>query len=259
MEAARNGEPASSGNRALKLRQARVDFLRRLFAELVGTTVLVASHSILRMKAHEKTILEDGCALFAGLTLVLLIYALGEISGAHFNPCVTTAFCLRRIFPWRWLPLYWLAQFIGALCGGALVRGFFGQDRAYFGTNYVDPASRFTEVSGMMYEALLTFFLLLTILGVATRGGIVGLHAALAVGSVIGLNVALGAGLTGGSMNPFRSIGPGLISGPRSSLWPFVAGPFIGTAIALVVVGILAGHSTKGARKAAMGSGKEVS
>lgn len=113
--------------------------------------------------------------------------------------------------------------------GGLVVWGFWGPD-AYLGSSSVDPLSRFTQTSAMGLECVLTFMLLFTILSVAQQGSIIGVNGSLAVGSVIAVCVGLGAEITGGSMNPFRSLGPAIINGPIKDVWPMVAGPIIGKA-----------------------------
>lgn len=84
-------------------------------------------------------------------------------------------------------------------------------------------------VSAMMFEALLAALLVFVVLNVTQSGGIVGLQAAIAVGSVITIDCGIGHEVTGGSMNPFRSLGPAIVNGPLEEVWPMVAGPFIGT------------------------------
>jgi glycerol uptake facilitator-like aquaporin len=241
----------------LVLRQARVNFLRRLLAEMVGACVLAGVHSFLRVRDWQGELSGGDVGVFGGLTLVILVYSIGEISGAHFNPVITMAFTMRRIFPAVWLLPYWAAQIVGAICAGGIIRGFFGP-LAGKGTSYVETeTSRFTPVSGMMFEVCITFMLAFTALSVCTRGSIVGVHAALAVGAVVGMNIGLGSGITGGCMNPARVLGPAIINGPWDTIWAVIIGPFIGGLIAVIIHAALSGRPPHVAKKPAMGDGKE--
>jgi len=247
----------NSGNQRhvdASLRRARLDFLRRMFAELAGTAILVTCHGILRIKSHLGPLSDDGAALFQGFTLVFLILSLGEVSGAHFNPVVTAAFTLRGYFPAVWVLPYWLMEFLGSLIAGGVIKAFYGP-QAYNATSAVDPTGGFTDVSAMMFEAMLTFFLVFTILNVSQRGHVIGPIAAFAVGAVIAMDISLGAGITGGSMNPFRSLGPGIINGDTFQVWVFFAGPIIGMLFAVIVTAILASNAKTAGQRAAIGSG----
>ena len=248
---------SSDPTHPLALREAKLNFLRHLFAELLGTCILAWTHGMLRVKDQLKEISAGDDALFAGATLVLLIYSLGEVSGAHFNPVVTLSFGLRQMFPWEWIVPYWCMQLGGALCAGALLRGFYGEENAWRATNFVAPLSRLSELAGMTFEICITFMLVFVILSVSQRGKVIGVHAALAVGATIGLAVALGANITGGSMNPFRSLGPAIVNGPLYTVWPCVVGPIIGGLIACTVSWMLASENASPGWAAAMGKGKE--
>jgi len=249
--------PRSTAYMLLPPRRAKLDFLRRLFGELIGTFLLVLTHAMLRLKAQKGQINEGGNALLTGLTLVFLIYSFGEVSGAHFNPSVTMAMTMRFMFPIQWMLPYWTVQLIGALAAGGVIQAFYGPD-AHLGSSFVDESSRFTDVSAMLFESLLTFILVHTILSVTQLGHLIGEHAALAVGAAIAVDVGIGAEVTGGSMNPFRSLGPAIVNGPLDEVWPMVAGPFIGATIAAAVTAIMATHHHRyNVRKTAMGMGKQ--
>ena len=163
----------------------------------------------------------DGQALGIGLSLVYLIYSLAHISGgtrclcldtvhpnfinmwpqtAHFNPAVTLAFTLRRVFPlWR-VPFYLIFQFLGALAGAASLQSLFG-DIHHLGANH--PKGNFTTTQAFSLELVLSFMLIMVVLGTATRGKSLGPNAALAVGSVVVVNTVFGAPFGGGTMSKF--------------------------------------------------------
>ena len=96
-------------------------------------------------------------------------------------------------------------------------------------------------MTGFAYEALLTFFFINVILAVATRGGNVGLHAALADGFALAVLVMIGLSYTGTAVNPFRALGPGIVNGQRYNLWVYVAGPFVGASVSVLCVWALNG------------------
>ena len=181
---------------------------------------------------------QTGAGYASGLALAFLIYSMGEVSGAHFNPIVTWAFTLRGLFPMAWLPFYWLAQFCGSLLAGGFLHAFYWQ-YAYLGTTEVNPAYQW--VTGFCYEAVLTFIFMSAVLAVATRGGNVGPQAALADGFVFAVVVMIGLSYTGTSVNPFRALGPGIVNGYRPDLWVYVAGPFLGSTCSVLAVWALNG------------------
>jgi len=108
----------------------------------------------------------------AGLTVMVFIYATGDVSGAHFNPAVTFAFALRRVFPWTRVPAYCAAQLGGALIGAALLRALFGQAvRA----GVTAPAD--SVFTALMMEAILSFLLVTVVLCTSLRSKVLGPNA----------------------------------------------------------------------------------
>jgi len=259
---ARPAQPQTQAQRNANDTELLVKMLRRLFTEFLGTFMLVwlivvaAVEFNLTNTGQQRgpAALNQGTnGLAGGITLSFLIWSMGHISGAHFNPCVTWAFALRRIFPWRWVLPYWLAQFVGSLLAGAFVRAFY-YNEAYLGTNVV-PA-QYHVVTAMFYESVLTFIFIFTVLALASKGGNVGPEAALADGFALAVMLMIGASYTGTSCNPFRSLGQGIINGPREDLWVFVAGPFIGATCSVLAVWIMHGAVKKSDLNAAQGKGE---
>jgi aquaporin NIP len=167
-----------------------------------------------------------GVALSFGLVIMVMIYAVGHISGAHFNAAVTFAFALTRHFPWRRAAGYWTAQLLGALTAAAILRGSLG-DLAHVGATL--PSG--SQGQAFLWELVLTFFLMFVIMAVATDTRAVGEAAAIAIGGTIALDALFGGPVTGASMNPIRSLAPALVSGDLHALWLYVAAPLAGAAL----------------------------
>ncbi|MCP5468120.1 MAG: MIP family channel protein [Deltaproteobacteria bacterium] len=162
-----------------------------------------------------------------GLTISVMIYAVGHISGAHFNPAVTLAFALVRRFPWRQLPFYWLAQFVGAIVGAACIL-YFSPETSNLGVTQ----THLPMLKAILFEALLSFFLMFVIISVATDSRAVGTMAGAAIGITVAMDAFIGGGFTGASMNPARSFGPALMEKNFSDLWIYFLGPCLGTCTA---------------------------
>jgi MIP family channel proteins len=177
-----------------------------------------------------------GVALAFGLVIAVMVYALGHVSGAHFNPAVSIGFALGRHFPWPRVATYAAAQVGGAVCGALLLRATLG-DAVPLGVT--KPSN--SDLQAVAWEAILTFVLMLVITAVATDTRAVGEAAALAIGGAVALGALVGGPVTGASMNPARSIGPALVSGDLASLWVYLVGPAIGASAAAVAYRYLRG------------------
>ena len=178
-----------------------------------------------------------GVAISFGLVIMAMIYAVGHISGAHFNPAVTFAFALSRHFPWPRALGYWTAQLLGALTAAALLRGSPG-DLAHIGATLPWGSQR----QSFLWELVLTFFLMFVIMAVATDTRAVGEAAAIAIGGTVGLDAMFGGPISGASMNPARSIGPALVGGELHALWLYILAPIAGAAVAALVYQFIRGE-----------------
>jgi MIP family channel proteins len=167
-----------------------------------------------------------GIALVFGLVIMVMVYATGHLSGAHINPAVTVAFTLTRHFPARDALAYIGAQVAGATSGALLLLAVWTDKPAHLGATTPTVGSG----SALVYEIVLTAFLMFVIMAVATDTRAVGAAAAIAIGATVGLDALFGGPVTGASMNPARSFGPALASGEWSDFWIYVAGPLIGAA-----------------------------
>ena len=167
-----------------------------------------------------------GVAITFGLVIMAMIYAVGHVSGAHFNPAVTFAFALTRHFPWPRVIAYWAAQLVGALLAAALLRSSLG-NIAHVGATL--PAG--SQAQSFLWEVVMTAFLMFVILAVATDTRAVGEAAAIAIGGTVGLDAMFGGPISGASMNPARSIGPAVVSGELHALWLYIVAPLVGASI----------------------------
>jgi aquaporin NIP len=202
--------------------------VRQLLAEAIGTFALVfAGCGAIVVDAKTGALGHVGVALTFGLVIMAMIYALGHISGAHFNPAVTFAFALTRHFPWRSAAGYWGAQACGALLAAALLRGSLGE-HAHDGATL--PSG--SQGQAFLWELVLSFFLVFVIIAVATDTRAVGEAAAIAIGGTVGLDALFGGPVTGASMNPARSLGPAVVSGDLHALWVYLVAPPAGAALA---------------------------
>jgi MIP family channel proteins len=200
---------------------------RLLMAEVIGTFALVfAGCGAIMVDAKTHQLGHIGVAITFGLVIMFGIYAVGHISGAHFNPSVTFAFALTRHFPWSRAVAYWAAQLLGAFVAIALLRASLG-DYADLGATL--PSG--SQAQAFLWELVMTFFLMFVIMAVATDTRAVGEAAAIAIGGTIALDAMFGGPITGASMNPARSIAPAVVSGNLHALWLYIVAPICGASL----------------------------
>ena len=168
-----------------------------------------------------------GVALVFGLVIMVMVYATGHLSGAHINPAVTIAFTLTRHFPAREAAGYVAAQCLGAAVAALLLAALWTGEPASLGATVPTVGTG----TALVYEGVLTAFLMFVIVAVATDTRAVGAAAAIAIGGTVGLDALFGGPVTGASMNPARSFGPALASGEWNDFWIYVIGPLAGAAI----------------------------
>jgi len=211
---------------------------RLLAAEFVGTFALVfAGAGAVMVDAKTHALGHVGVAFSFGLVIMAMIYAVGHISGAHFNGAVTFAFALTRHFPWRRAIGYWCAQLLGAIAAAALLRGSLG-NIAHVGATL--PSG--SQSQSFLWELVLSFFLRFVIMAVATDTRAVGEAAAIAIGGTIGLDAMFGGPISGASMNPMRSLGPALVSGDLHALWLYIVAPIVGASIGALAYQLIRGE-----------------
>ncbi len=220
----------------------RPDLPRRAAAEAIGAFALVFAGcgAIVTDATRGGVLGAVGVSLVFGLVIMAMVYATGHLSGAHLNPAVTLAFALTRHFPRHEALAYIGAQLLGAIAAAALLLAAWPSAPADLGTTLPSVS----DGSALLYEAVLTAFLMFTIMAVATDTRAVGAGAAIAIGGAVGLDALFGGPITGASMNPARSIGPALVSGELHHLWIYVVAPIAGAAI-----GALAYQLVRGSRR----------
>ena len=216
--------------------------MHRFAAEAVGTFALVfAGTGAIVIDADTGGVVGHlGVAITFGLMIMVMIYAVGHISGAHFNPAVTLAFAVGRHLPWSRVAQYWAAQLLGGIAASLLLRAMFG-DLARLGTTLPTGSAG----QSFILEAVLTFFLMFVITAVATDTRAVGQAAAIAIGGTVGLEALFAGPISGASMNPARSLAPALVSGTWAHQWIYVAGPVIGALAGVIVYNAIRGPSSK--------------
>lgn len=185
-----------------------------------------------------------GVSLVFGLTVMVMIYATGHLSGAHINPAVTLAFTLTRHFPGRDAAAYIAAQLLGASLAALALLAVWPDQPASLGAT--TPSVGFG--SALVYEFVLSAFLMFVIIAVATDTRAVGPAAAIAIGGTVALDALFGGPVTGASMNPARSLGPALAAGEWTDFWIYVVGPVLGAA-----TGGLAYQSIRGSQPSPTG------
>ncbi len=206
--------------------------MRKYISELIGTYALVfcGTGAIIINEVSGGTITHLGIATTVGLTVMAMIYALGDISGAHLNPAVTIAFAVDKRFAWKEVFPYTIFQLIGALFATLTLHYLFPTN---INLGSTIPAG--TDLQSFILEIILTFFLMLVILNVSTGAKEKGITAGIAVGAVVGLEALFAGPVSGASMNPIRSLAPALISGNLESIWVYLSAPIIGAVLSVYV------------------------
>ncbi len=204
--------------------------MKQYISEFIGTFALIFCGTG-AMTINEVTggdVTHVGIAITWGFIVMAMIYAFGDISGAHFNPAVSIAFAYAKKFQWKEVPKYILAQLLGALFASALLLFLFPESEYYGATIPSTDALR-----AFIIEFLLTFFLMVTIINVSTGSKEVGVIAGIAIGGVVLLEAMFAGPITKASMNPVRSIAPALVSGHYNHLWLYILAPILGALLAV--------------------------
>lgn len=214
---------------------------RRLVAEVIGTFLLVlaAAGGGMMNQAFAGVVGRTAAVVAPGIMVMALILFMGKVSGAHFNPAVSVAFALRGDFPVRRVPGYILAQCAGAILAALFLQLVIGISASY-GSTY--PAATTTPMAAFLMETVLAFGLISVILGTASGAQNIGIIGALGVGGYVALAGLWASPLSGASMNPARTLGPDVIGHDYVSYWVYVAGPLLGSAIAVGAAFILRGY-----------------
>lgn len=204
--------------------------MQKYFSEALGTFGLVfcGTGAIIINQESGGVVTHVGIAITFGLIVMSMIYALGEVSGAHLNPAVTLAFWIAGRFPIKQIAPFLAGQIIGALIASGLLRFLF-PDHETLGATL--PAG--TAIQSFILEIILTFLLMLVILQVSQGSKETGWFAGLAIGGVVLLEAMFAGPVCGASMNPARSLAPALISGHLENIWIYLAAPVLGAFLAV--------------------------
>ncbi|KAJ4782082.1 NOD26-like intrinsic protein 1 [Rhynchospora pubera] len=229
MEEGRGHESVSfkkSSNHKDTCAMLSVQFAQKIIAEILGTYfVIFAGCASVTINQGSGVITFPGICIVWGLVVMVMVYSVGHISGAHFNPAVSIAFATCGRFPWKEMPPYIVAQMLGSILASGTLWLLFGKSDEHFPGTL--PAG--SEVQSVVVEFIISFYLMFVISGVATDNRAIGELAGLAVGSTILLNVFIAGPISGASMNPARSLGPAIIQHEYRSIWVYIVGPICGT------------------------------
>ncbi|KAL5213266.1 hypothetical protein ABZP36_024113 [Zizania latifolia] len=200
--------------------------LKKVVSEVVATFLLVfMTCGAAGISGSDLSrISQLGQSIAGGLIVTVMIYAVGHISGAHMNPAVTLAFAVFRHFPWIQVPFYWAAQFTGAICASFVLKAVLHPITVIGTTTPTGP-----HWHALVIEVIVTFNMMFVTLAVATDTRAVGELAGLAVGSAVCITSIFAGAVSGGSMNPARTLGPALASNVFTGLWIYFLGPVLGT------------------------------
>jgi aquaporin Z len=228
---------------------------RRLFSELLGTFFLVlvaVGGGMVSARFGGNAVPYTAKVVAPALMVAAIILFMGTVSGAHLNPAVSFAFALRGDFPWRRVPAYIVAQFIGACLATLLLWGLIGKQGS---AGLTLPGPGISATTAMLWELVLTTGLVSVILGTASGAQAIGALAAVGVGGYIALAGLWGSPVSGASMNPARSLGPALVLGDWTAWWAYLVGPVAGAAIAVGFAFVLRGRGgRRGGVAAAQGT-----
>lgn len=213
---------------------------KKAAAEILGTFVLVFGGCGTAVLAGSE-VGWQGVALAFGLTVVAMAYAVGHVSGGHFNPAVTVGAAVAGRMAWKDTPVYFVAQLIGGIAAGAVLLvvasgldGFDAEKSGFASNGYDDRSPMgYTLLACLVIEVLLTAVFLWVILGVTDVRAPKG-FAPLAIGLTLTLIHLISIPVTNTSVNPARSIGVGLFAGGDAigQLWLFIVAPLAGAIIA---------------------------
>jgi MIP family channel proteins len=221
----------------------RPDLARRALAEGLAAFALVFAGcgAIIANSVHAGALDGIGVSATFGLVIMAMIYATGHLSGAHINPAVTIAFTLTRHFPLRDALAYIVAQLAGATAGAFVLLAAWADKPAHLGATVPSVGAG----TALLYEVILSAFLMFVIIAVATDTRAVGAAAALAIGGTVGLDALFGGPITGASMNPARSFGPALASGTWTDFWIYLVGPIVGASLGALAYQLVRGEQPR--------------
>jgi len=216
------------------------NLVRSSTAELVGTFILVLTiisaviAASLARPVAGTAYTSTTVPLAGGVALAVVVATLGHISGAHLNPAVTLGLAANRRFPWAHVPVYITAQLAGAIMAALTAWALFGRPAravAHLGATY--PAATASPWRAFGAEAIVTFVLVLAVVSVATDTRVPVGVAAIAIGAALASAILVSGPVSGGGVNPARSLGPMLVAGVFTNWWVYLTAPFVGAVLAV--------------------------
>ncbi len=206
--------------------------MKKYVAEALGTFALLfcGTGAVVIDQQTNGGVTHVGIAITFGLIVMAMIYTLGNISGAHLNPAVTIAFTLAKRFQLKQVLPYIASQITGAILASLVLKYLFPANETLGATL---PSG--TAMQSFILEFILSFFLMLVIINVASGSKEQGMFAGIAIGSIVLLEAMFAGPISGASMNPARSISPALISGHIEHLWLYIVAPIAGAALAIPI------------------------
>lgn len=204
-----------------------------LLAEVIGTFILTffgaGTVVAVLLFAPESSANVIAISVAFGLAVLVAVYAFGHVSGAHINPTVTIALAAVRRFPWRSVPAYLVAQFVGAILAALVIWALFGdQGRdAPLMLGATSPGAR-GAAPAFLAEVVLGFLLVVVVMATATDKRANPAVAGLAIGFVIGAGIFVTLTVSGGSFNAARSLGPMIVAWQFPSWWLYLIAPTAG-------------------------------
>jgi MIP family channel proteins len=241
----RGRQGSSSGEQVQGLYGSEIggNVLGSALAELIGTFILVftgcavAVAAILQRPTAGPAFYDSlAVALAFGIGLVVIVAAIGHVSGAHVNPAVTLALAVTNKFPWAQVPVYIGAQLLGAVLGTVAVWISYGDAaREVAAVAATFPVDGVGDLRAFLVEIFVTFILVFVVISVATDDRAPAGVAPLAVGFALACGVLIAGPVTGGSLNPARTLGPMIVAGQFSALWVYIFAPVIGAVLAALL------------------------
>ncbi|CAH1434463.1 unnamed protein product [Lactuca virosa] len=213
-------------------------YCQKIIAELLGTYILIFAGCGSALVDRDRSLTILGIAMVWGLSLMALIYTLGYISGAHFNPAVSIAFAITGRLPLIYLPMYVVSQLLGSVVACLTLKILFNHqnDTLPTLTRYSNPT---TDLEAFLWEFIITFVLMFAINGAATDDRSSKELAGVAIGGTLMFNVIIAGPITGASMNPARSIGPAVVANEYKNLWIYIIAPILGSITATIIYTLL--------------------
>jgi aquaporin NIP len=205
--------------------------MKKYWAELLGTYILVfvGAGAVVIDSVTGGGVSHLGIGLTFGLVVMAMIYAIGDVSGAHINPAVTIAFAVAKRLPKNEIFPYISFQILGAILASATLYFMFPGAETMGQTLPLND----NWLQSFVLELILTFILMFVVLNVSTGAKEKGITAALAIGGVVAFEATFAGPICGASMNPARSIGPAIFSGDLTHLWLYVVATTLGAILAV--------------------------